>query len=646
MLAPVASGGESAMPLGWEMDRAAGIEARWRRSVILPALKHPAGSGARSKAIREIAAKSHQHPSGKEVRISERTAWRWLAALEARGVSGLGRRPRGDRGMKKVLISRCWDEAVQLDEAKRASVRDTLKGYIGGLYAKGFTRRQLQLLAGKKLEALTRAAGCSLPAGTLKLICHAPIAFIRSQRHKRLIYLKDNDAKRFSDSERPRTRRHRDGLEPMSIVCADVHHFDIIMQREDGSTFTPKLIAFQDLHNNRIFGDLVFPPAGKFVRRRDVDLAFIRLTQDPDWGMPALLLIDNGKEFDHFDFISDAMKLVQHARVGFSAGYTSDHPEAIARMKELFAARRSAIIRSLPFNAAAKPIEGAFGNLERNIFSHMPGWIGGDRMRQKTANVGRPPRPFPGGTDEFCRAFSVTMDFYHSLPQQGTLAGKSPREAFEDAVARSWQRIDVNPTALAETFSDRVSCTVRQGEVRILKRRYEAPELFGLISGTKLCAYPPLDEADERVPLFDENGFLCFATPIEHFHILDPAGAKDTGRRRAEQNEVLASMRAEIDPAVDPMEEIRRATPGGPSLIAPSGGVIALGAEAEAIAEQRRKLPKPHARRGLEVNPELDVWRTFGSGASFELAAGQDHCEAPAPVPAASARRRKKGGAE
>ncbi|MGH6883462.1 MAG: hypothetical protein ACREFM_21245, partial [Hypericibacter sp.] len=533
--------------------------------------------------------------------------------------------------------------AVEFDEATRGAICDRLNEYIGGLYAKGFTRRQLQLLAKTELERCTRAAGCALPPDKLKAICHVPIAFIRRHRHKRIIYRKDNDAKRFSDTERPRTPRTREGLEPMSMVCADVHHFDVIMQRDDGSVFTPKLIAFQDLHNNRIFGDLVFPPQGTFVCRRDVNLAFIRMTQHPQWGLPALVLVDNGKEFGHFDFIDDAMTLAQRARVEFSAGLVGDHPDAVARMKELYAARRKAIIRSLPYNAAAKPIEGTFGNLERYVFSHMPGHIGGNRMRQKSANVGRAPKPFPGGPDEFRRAFTTAIEFYHSLPQQGALAGKSPRQAFEDAIARGWQRIDVDPIALAEVFSEPVSCTVRQGAVKIKKRLYEAPELYRLISGTKLRAHLPLDETEERVALIGEDGFYCFVTPVERKHILDIKGAKNGARRSAEQNEVLAQMRSEIDPSIDPMEEIRRAIPGGPALIPPSGGVIELDKHAEAIADERRKLPKPQAKSGLSVNRKAEFWRQLDSGVLPEPTADNSH-DAQELTQGAAATRVKKGG--
>jgi hypothetical protein len=52
------------------------------------------------------------------------------------------------------------------------------------------------------------------------------------------------------------------------------------------------------------------------------------------------------------------------------------------------------IVRAKPYNARAKPIEGIFGVLETHHFAKLPGWVGGNRMKSKTANIGRA-RSFP-----------------------------------------------------------------------------------------------------------------------------------------------------------------------------------------------------------------------------------------------------------
>ncbi len=372
------------------MSGASKSEADWRRSVIRPALSCPPGSRARSEAIRLIAARFHPHPKGRERRVSASTARRWVADYEADGLAGLCRKARADRGVEKWAISRLWDEAVSLDDAARQRTRDQLVFHVKRLYRSGIaSRRQAQHLATEKLIKLTRAAGCELPEKTAHTICQVPLRLIRKQRHFRAVAIRDKDAKQYADKMRPRARRTREGMAPMEIVCADVHHLDVMLERPDGSRYTPKMIAFLDLKTNRLFCRLLFPEPGRMVRQADVNEAFVAMTQDPDWGVPGRLLLDHGAEFEALAAVGDAMKLAQRVRgSSLTVEYLGDDPALAGQIESLRSDARSAISKARPYNAAAKPIEGIFGNLERSIFSHLPGWVGGDRMNRRVQ--GRP----------------------------------------------------------------------------------------------------------------------------------------------------------------------------------------------------------------------------------------------------------------
>ncbi|QJP12373.1 hypothetical protein G3545_01055 [Starkeya sp. ORNL1] len=83
----------------------------------------------------------------------------------------------------------------------------------------------------------------------------------------------------------------------MQLVVGDVHHLDMVMLREDGSEAWPKAIAWLDQATNRIRLDLLLLGKGEGIRNADVIASFIRMTQDPAWGMPRGLYLDNESEY-------------------------------------------------------------------------------------------------------------------------------------------------------------------------------------------------------------------------------------------------------------------------------------------------------------------------------------------------------------
>ena len=308
-------------------------------------------------------------------------------------------------------------------------------------------------LAGDTLAKETAAAGFDPGARRLKAICRLPRRFVERGRRYRGIAIHDKDRKRWFDESVPRVSRTREGRKPMEIVIGDVHPLDILLRREDGSTYTPKLIAWLDWATNRVFGYPVFLPKGKGVRQEHVIEAFIAMVNDPRWGMPDNLYLDNGGEYNWAGHIDDAMQLSSRMR------NLDDDQEFTASVR----ARRSAIVKSLPYNAPAKSIEGAFATLEGGVLSMFPGWIGGNRMRKKTANVGKEPAPYPHDEDAFRRSLGVALDWYDTHAQGGFLNGRSPREAFAAFVHAGWKRTDIDPGELRAVFSRPVARTIRQG---------------------------------------------------------------------------------------------------------------------------------------------------------------------------------------
>ncbi len=59
--------------------------------------------------------------------------------------------------------------------------------------------------------------------------------------------------------------------------------------------------------------------------------------------------------------------------------------------------RKSQIIKALPYNAAAKPIEGWFGRFEQQYLRHCPGWRDDDPMNPARPKMGKFQRPSKAG---------------------------------------------------------------------------------------------------------------------------------------------------------------------------------------------------------------------------------------------------------
>ena len=291
-----------------------------------------------------------------------------------------------------------------------------------------------------------------------------------------------------------------------------------------------------------------------------------------------------GGEFNKLGFVDDALRLS-----GLTVAFLNDSPE-VRRLAER--ARRSTIVRAEPYNAPAKPVEGAFAVLERGPFAMLPGWNGGNRMLKKTANLGRAPEVFSGDEAAFGRDLRAALDYYETQPQSGHLDGQSPRAAFAAAVAAGWKRIDVHRDTLMAAFATEALRTVRQGEIKIGGRFYRHDVFLSLRPRAKVPRRLPVAGERDRIAVLDEHGALrCMVEPSPIYDVFDPAGAKDKARRRAAQSRVISVMRREVD-AVDPVAEMAAAAELHPPAPVPdSGGVIRLADHLHKIGAASGDLP-------------------------------------------------------
>ena len=230
--------------------------ARWRYEVIEPCLQSPRGSKERARAIEDAARVVRDHPGGWRRRVGKNTLRRWIDAYEREGVAGLRRKAPANRGQGRVAVGRDWDAAVPFDAEARARIADAVARDVRSLWAANTSWgwRQIARAAGDRLARETVAAGFDPGPRRLRDICRLSRHFVERGRCYRAKAIHDQDRKQYTDRSMPRISRSREGRKPMEIVVGDVHHLDILLRRDDGSTYTPKLIAWLDWATNRVFG--------------------------------------------------------------------------------------------------------------------------------------------------------------------------------------------------------------------------------------------------------------------------------------------------------------------------------------------------------------------------------------------------------
>ena len=547
----------------------------WMSRLLAPAAACPKGSGARSAAIDAILNRRITDWTGAPFITSRRNIQRKLAACERDGAGALAPRMRADKGIKRVAIAKAWDRRMRAAGTGALAIQEIaveLQSYIRGLYKKNTSPKIIGTLAAARLRELTVLAEVGGAGSWPGAAFAVPRRFIEAESAHRNVAIFKKDRKAFEDAK-PRILRTRDGLVPMQIVVGDVHHLDICMRRPDGSITWPKAIAWLDLATNRVWLTIVLLAPGEGIRNADVIASFIEMCTA--WGMPQTLYLDNGSEYRWSDFINDALKLIARVECGDD--------------------RDSRIVRAKPYNAPAKVIEGIFGVLEYTYFRTLPGWAGGDRTNKKTEKVGRPTEPFPGGIDELRAAIASHLTLYEISPQRGALKGRSPRQAYEAAIAAGWQRIAIDPRELYVAFATDELRIPRQGYISFAGDKWTCPELQSYL-GERIIVRAPKFDSPAVLPLLDAktrdvNGF---AQRARRFDMLDPAGAREAAtmdrRRRAAIRELDRAA-----PDIDPNAEIARLTGNVPPAIeAPIAGTIGISPEAAEIA---RGLAEPPAER-------------------------------------------------
>ena len=408
-----------------------------------------------------------------------------------------------------------------------------------------------------------------------------PRRFVVAERHYRHVHTLYHDRKTYEDN-RFRTQRSRSHLLPMDWVIFDVHPVDIVMNRDDGTKAHARMIAFLDGATNRMRFKLILCEQGTGIRNADMIQAFCEMLADPTWGMPKTLYLDNGQENNFADKLNDALQLVEQLRGGDG--------------------RRTRVVRAMPYNASAKPIEGMFATLEK-FLQDIPGHTGGDRMNKKTERVGRPTKAFPGTLAQLTTIIQGRISEMESRPSLGHLAGRSSLQTYAAAIENGWQPVSVDVGELMTVFAADRKCKINKGVITYKTRNWACPEMSGYFED-EIIARIPLYWPAERLAVLHikTRELIGIAAPIGAFAFDDPRGAQLSKQVDKDRRAAIRALDRST-PTIDTVQEGLRVIDFLPAApIAAPIARIGINSEAAAVAASLAETPKARADRQRSDN--------------------------------------------
>jgi len=479
-------------------------------------------------------------------------------------------------------------------EARMLEIAAEMTRVVRGLWAQQGkpSWRQVALLAEAHLINLT-AAACGCEERTAKAACGLSRRFVEGERRFSVVALRDRDGKGFYDRT-PAIRRDRSRLLPGDCVFGDVSPADIPVLRPDGEVAWARMIAWMDAATGWLHITGHLPGKGAAVRREHVALSFTAICQSAPFGMPKRLYLDNGTEYSWtqmLDAWAELSRLTRGAFAGVWDGYQAGEHYGI-------------VTRSIPFKPRAKLIEGAFGNL-LNVMGWHPAFAGSDRLRKKTATLGKGVDPVPVAElrDFVARAVAA----YNATPQIGHLNGKSPAERMSEFLAEGFKPYHAEAEALAFAFGETLDVRCRMGQVRAGGWTYYHPDLIAYDGERVEVRWAR--HAPDAAYVFHRAKLAAVALPMPVFAWGDPEGAKQAAKLASEARHVVEVMRGQcawLDPR-DLMGEFARLA-GVHEVVEEAGRralKIELVPEAQAMAEARRAALEASLAQALPRNPDL-----------------------------------------
>ena len=524
----------------WQWDEQAD-----KHGILKPILDTAKWSPERAEAFRTVAAQSHMM-RGKLEKFAEKTLRDWVRAYELRGMVGLLPVARSDVGVDRAMITRAWDDGIDLPFNLRAGIAArVVREARSMIFNDGTSVREVTRLASDTLCRLSAEAGSALPLQDLRALCLLNSAWAaRGDLERYLLgYKAKKDHKAYQDAAVGRVSMALNAV-PMDLVQGDVHYVDLLYE-EAGKPVRVRLIAWLDMASLFLWVTPVLLHKGQGVVQVDVAEALFDLVACPHGGIPKQFYLDHGSEYKAL------------------AG-------SIARLSYL-SKQHFGLTLAKPYSPTGKgSIEGLFHILE-DVFKGLPGWIGGRRDNKKSTNKGKVVAPYRKGLDQFLADLKACVAIYNDRKQSdgSRIAGLSPKEVLElKAEASGFVPKHLSDAVFDLTFSKPEEKVVRQSAVTIENRPFHGDYLHEVTPGTKVEVLVPLRKGKDHawINLPGQDPLLIQAAPV--FSYGDTAGAVYQQGLEKKSNAAVKALAKDIDPSVSTFELQKLAADMSPPKVA------------------------------------------------------------------------------
>lgn len=328
-------------------------------------------------------------------------------------------------------------------------------------------------------------------------------------------------------------RRDCGSLKAMELVAGDTHTFDCFVTAGEGKrqrVIRPLLVGFMDMRTRALVGFGVCETSDSQTIK-DVLFSMVMEKTNPDnpfWGVPKVLLIDNGKDYT-------SQYLTGRSRKQRTSRGLMDESELAGIYAELGIERD---MRSLPYHAWVKgQVERFFGTICEDFTKELASYKGTLTGSLTSGKVVKNLRDLQRNGElldiaDFAARFeNWVLNIYHKREHKGL---KEQKEANPTPLG-AWQTAEHYLKAappmryLKERALVRVTRFVRQTGIRLLGCDYMAEGLLPYIN-TRRKVIVGYDRKDAgRVFVYDGQSkeFICEAENIKLLNPLAPVGDKD-----------------------------------------------------------------------------------------------------------------------
>lgn len=316
----------------------------------------------------------------------------------------------------------------------------------------------------------------------------------------------------------PAQRRTRKTLRAMEAVNADGHTFDLFVRWLDGSVIRPVLVAFQDLHSNKILSWRI----ERTENSGAVRLAFGDMVDR--FGIPEHCIFDNGRHFA-------SKKLTGGTANRYRFKVREEDPDGMLTVLGV------KVHFTTPYHGQAKPIERFFGDVAREFVRHPEfegAWTGGN-PNAKPENYGKAAVPY----DLFIRRWTAWLIEYNARAGRETEVCGG-RLSFDAAFEASWREHEANIRRPAPHHRHlwllaAETITVRQDStIHLLGNRYHAPFLTEYRGQKVTIRFDPENVHQPLMVYRTDQVALGEAACIDDTGFLSQPAARESERNRKE----------------------------------------------------------------------------------------------------------------